>query len=248
MSETSRHRLRRGIRPGRRPLTCYHEAGHCFARWWSGHSFDCVLVLTTEQVVRNVRALNRRGVPVTEAEGFMDGYDLKSSLTLDMLDAMGGEPDLVSQFRRVALVSVEMDLIENYIGAAAEARYRKCSANAAMLTGGAEDLAQAGRTLDNWYPDPDARRIASIQAIQRAAALVRSEAGWRAIAALATTLLQRGEVQWTEAEPLLAAAYGHERPNPNAWIAAWPPSLAMIRDGQLPEQDMHRNDALIAKE
>lgn len=64
MSETSRHRLRRGIRSGRRPLTCYHEAGHCFARWWSGHSFDRVLVLTTEEVVRIVRTLIRRGVAV----------------------------------------------------------------------------------------------------------------------------------------------------------------------------------------
>ncbi len=235
MSEMSQRRLRRGIRPGRRPLTCYHEAGHCLARWWFGHSFDRVLVLTTEQVVHNIRPVSQRGMPVMDTEGFMDGYDLKSSLTPDMLDGMGDEPDLVSQLRHVALVSVEMDLIENYIGAAAEARYRKCSAIAIMRTGGAGDLAQAGRTLNTWYSDPDARRTANIQATQRAVALVRSEAGWRAIIALATTLLKHGEVQWNEAEPLLAAAYGHEQPNPNAWIAAWPPSLDMIRNGQLPK-------------
>lgn len=174
----SQRRPRAGIRPARRLLTCYHEAGHCLARWWFGHSFDRVLVLTTDEVARVAQALNHRGVLTADAEGFMDGYDLKSSLTLDMLDGMGGDPDLVSQFRRVTLVSAEMDLIENYIGAASEARYRKRSVTAAMLTGGAENLAQAGRTLNTWYPNPNARRTARIQATQRAAALVRSEAGW----------------------------------------------------------------------
>jgi hypothetical protein len=231
----SQRRPRAGIRPARRLLTCYHEAGHCLARWWFGHSFDRVLVLTTDEVARVAQALNHRGVLTAGAEGFMDGYDLKSSLTLDMLDGMGGDPDLVSQFRRVTLVSAEMDLIENYIGAASEARYRKRSVTAAMLTGGAENLAQAGRTLNTWYPNPNARRTARIQATQRAAALVRSEAGWRAITALATTLMKRGEVKWIEAEPLLAAAYGHKQPDPNAWLAAWPPSLGMIRNGQLPK-------------
>ena len=234
----SQPQLRRGIRPGRRLTTCYHEAGRCLARWWFGHSFDRVLVLTTDEVARVTQALDHRGVPTAGTEGFMDGYDLKSPLTPDVLDGMGDDPDLVSQFRRVALVSAEMDLIENYIGAAAEARYRKRSVNATMLTSGAEDLVQAGRTLNTWYPDPDARRTARIQATQRATALVRSEAGWRAITALATILLKRGEVEWAKAEPLLAAAYGHEQPDPNAWLATWPPSLGMIRNGQLPKQDI----------
>ena len=230
-------RLRRGIRPGRRPLTCHHEAGHCLARWWFGHFFDRVLVLTTEQVAQGVQHMNRRGVPVTDAEGFMHGYDLAPALTPAMLDGMGGEPEVVAQMQRHARVSVEMDLIESYIGAVAEARYRKCSVIAALLMGGDGDLAQARRTLDAWFPDPDARRTADMQATQRAAALVRSEPGWRAITTLAAGLMERGEMQWHEAEPLLAAAYGHARPNPNAWMAAWPPSLDMIRAGQLPAQE-----------
>ena len=208
-----------------------------------------MLVLTAEEVLHEVQPLNRRGVPVTDTEGFMDCYELVSSaLTPDMLNSVRGDPDLVAQLRRNTLVSVEMSLIENYTGGGAEARYRKCSAITAMLVGGAGDLAQAGRTLDTWYPTPDARWTASIQAVQRATALVRSESGWRAITALATALLERGEVQWSEAEPLLAAAYGHVQPNLNAWMVAWPPSLDMIRDGQLPEQAMRRDDVLIAKE
>lgn len=233
----SQRRLRAGIRPGRRPMTCYREAGHCLARWWFGHSFDRVLVLTTEEIARGVQPVNRRGVPVANVEGFMDGYDLVSPcMTPAMLDGMGGDPGLVAQIRHDTQVSVEMNLIESYIGVAAEARYRKCSFVWAMLSGGDSDLGQARQTFSVWYPEPDTRGAVDIQATQRAVALVRSKAGWRAITSLATALMERGELQWAEAEPLLAAAYGHERPNSNAWMAAWPPSLDMIRAGRFPEQ------------
>ena len=49
--------------------------------------------------------------------------------------------------------------------------------------------------------------------------------------------MERGKLEWEEAEPLIAAAYGHPRPNPNAWMEAWPPSLDMIRTGSFPRQE-----------
>lgn len=214
----SQRQLRHGIRTGRRPKTCYHKAGHCLARWWFGHTFDRVLVLTTEQVAQGIQPLNRRSVLLTDVEGFMDAYDLMPMLTPAMLDGMGGKPEDLARMQRNARVSVEMNLIECYVGAAAEARYCKCSVIAALWMGGNGDMAQVRRMLDTWYPDPDARRLADIQATQRAAALVRSEAGWQAVTALASALMERGELQWSEAEPLLAAAYGHTQPNPNAWM------------------------------
>lgn len=232
----SERQLRRGIRPGRRPLTCYHEAGHCLARWWFGHFFSRVLVLTMEDVARGVYQVTRSGVPMVNAEGFMDGYALPPAVTPGMLADMGGTPDDVAQHRRAAVIDVEMGLIENFIGGIAEARYRKCGTISVMLGGGAGDLDRARRTLDTWFSDPETGRMAAIQARQRAAALVRSEAGWRAITALATALMERGELQWCEAEPLLAVAYGHERPGQTTWISTWPPSLDMIRNGQFPKQ------------
>ena len=227
------------VRSGRRFMACYHEAGHCLARWWFGHSFDRVLVLTAEEVARKVQPLNRRGVPTPDIEGFMDCFDLVSyACTPDLLDNIKGEPDLVARFRRNTRVLVEMSLVENFIGAAAEARYRKCSFIGAMLAGGGEDLAQARQTLDTWFADPEAWNAAAAQAEQRAMALVRSESGWLAVIALANALMDRGELQWDEAEPLLSAAYGCDMPNANAWMASWPPSLDMIRDGQFPAQEI----------
>ncbi len=84
--------LRAGIRSGRRPLTCYHEAGHCLTRWYFGHYFDRALVLTIEDVARGVRPQNRRGVPVKGVEGFVDGYDLGPSLDRQTLEVVTGTP------------------------------------------------------------------------------------------------------------------------------------------------------------
>lgn len=224
--------------PGRRLLTCYHEAGHCLARWWFGHFFDRVLVLTAEEVARGVQHLNRRGVPITGAEGFMDCYSLVSPLPApDLLDNAEGEPGFAAQVSHNMRVSVEMSLIETYAGVAAEARYRKCSFLWAMLTGGEGDLAHTRQTLDAWFPTPEARNTAAFAAERRAMALVRSEAGWQAITALANALMERGELQWTEAEPLLSAGYGCARPALNAWMESWPPSFAMIRNGRFPAQE-----------
>ena len=201
----SQRRPHRCIRFGRRPLTCYHEAGHCLARWWFGHSFYRVLVLTMDEAARGVQSLNHRGMPIADVEGFIDCYDLVSpTYTPSLLDSMGGEPDLITEISRNTRVLAEMILIENFIGAAAEARYRKCGFDWALLTGGGGDLAQARQTLDTWFPDPKARNAAELQAEQHAMALLRSGAGWQAITALANALMDHGELRWIEAEPAVS--------------------------------------------
>lgn len=235
----SQRRSHLPVRSGRRLMTCYHEAGHCLARWWLGHYFDRVLVLTKDEVARGPQPLNRRGVPTPASEGVMTCYNLVSlDYTPDLLDTMEGDPDLVAQLRRDMTTLVEMSLIENFIGIAAEARYRKCSFIGAIVAGGSLDLAQARRTIGAWFLELETKKTAGMQAQQRAKALVRSGAGWQAITALANALMDRGELQWEEAEPLLSAAYGCDMPNANAWMASWPPSLDMIRDGQFPAQEI----------
>lgn len=240
----SQRRLRRGIRPGRRPLACYHEAGHCLTRWYFGHYFDRALVLTVEEVVRGVTPQNRNGVPIEGAEGYVDSYGLGPLLDQQMLDGMGGEPEAVAHLRRATRVAVELDLINCQAGIVAEARYRKCSVVVASLQGGEWDRTRARDLLDEWFLDPAKRREAALLSERRAAALVRSEPGWAAITALAEALLDRGEVTWEEADPLCAAAYGNKQPCRGAWLDAWPPSLGMIRAGQIPAAPQVGNDTV----
>ncbi len=90
--------MTRRFRPGRRPLACYHEAGHCLARWYFGRQFDRAVVLSPDEIQRGVGLTDRRGRPVTDAEGLMDGYDVLSPyMNPAILEATGGEPAAVAQ-------------------------------------------------------------------------------------------------------------------------------------------------------
>src|SRR3712207_1987004 len=76
---------------GRRRLTCYHEAGHCLARWYFGHLIFSATVLTVEDVRAGRWPLNSRGQPV-QCEGRVDAYDILSTvMTPEALDLMKPE-------------------------------------------------------------------------------------------------------------------------------------------------------------
>ncbi|MBV8613946.1 MAG: hypothetical protein JOY66_09280 [Acetobacteraceae bacterium] len=64
MAARPRYELRPGIRPSRRPLACHHEAGHALARWYFGHAFDRVVVLSTGQVAGGHRLREGRGAAI----------------------------------------------------------------------------------------------------------------------------------------------------------------------------------------
>jgi len=203
----SERRSRRGIRSSRRIATCYHEAGHCLARWYFGHSFDRVLVPATDEVQRGAQT------------------------------ASGGEeaaPETLARAHCGTVAGAEQELVHCYAGIMVEARYCGVHVGAAMLAAADDDMARAQAVLREWFPDDDAREAAALLAESRAVALARSKPGWAAITAMADALLERGELSWEEAEPLFATAYGHKQPHIGAWHDAWPPSLDMIRAGQTP--------------
>ena len=228
--------LRRGIPPGRRPLACYHEAGHCLIRWYFGHRFHGVTVLAIEEIRRNKRIIDRRGRPITDVEGLVEGYDIgpPPDLGPEAFEGMEGPPERLAQVRQSQRIGLEVMLVECHAGIVAEARYRKCGVDALVLTGGNADMASARDVLDRWFPEATAREHAAVLAKSRAQALVHSEAGWRAITAIAEALMERGELSWEDADALCAAAYGHKQPSLKAWKESWPPELAMIRAGRVP--------------
>jgi hypothetical protein len=222
-------------RNGRSPATCYHEAGHCLVRWYFGHPFDRVLVLTADEIRRGVQPVNRHGVAVSGVRGIVEGNDRVSRAPVPrMLDHMGWDSEHLAQLRHAKMIRAGQELIDCQAGMAAEARFRKCSITAAMLTGGASDRARAQGVLDTWFPDATAREQAAILAERSAITLIRSQPGWAAITAIASALLEHGELSWEQANPLCATAYGHEQPDADGWLNAWPPSLEMIRAGQVP--------------
>lgn len=219
---------------GRRPLTCHHEAGHALVRWYFGHQTDRAIVLTVEQVRAGVRLENRRGVPVVGCEGMVDAYSIcgypygPARVQID--------PEAAPEMLKGWGVGRDIALIECYAGFYAEAAYRRCSVIASILAGGGKDMEDARNILGGWDLDEDERNAVVLSAQDRAAALVRSKMGSAAIQAVAAALLDRGEIDGDEIAALCRPAYGGQECAFGAWSDHWPPTLAQIRSGHVPER------------
>lgn len=217
---------------GRRPLTCHHEAGHALVRWYFGHMTDRAVVLTVEEVRAGLQVENRRGVMVA-CEGLVDGYDIcgyphgPAGMILDPATA----PDLL---RRWA-VERDIGLILCYAGFYAEAAYRRTSVAGSMLDGGGGDMKGAAAILDAWDLSEAERTAVTWAAERRASALVRSRVGAAAIRDIVAVLLEHGEIDGDRIAELCRAAYGGRECAFGAWTDHWPPTLAQIRAGHIPD-------------
>ena len=70
----------------------------------------------------------------------------------------------------------------------------------------------------------------------RAKALIRSPMGAAAVQSIAEALHQRGELDGEEVAALCRDAYGGRECRFGAWTDHWPPTLAQIRAGHIPER------------
>lgn len=218
---------------GRRPLTCHHEAGHALARWYFGHRMDRAVVLSVEEVRAGAQMENRRGVPVIGCEGMVDAYSIcgypygPAYVTID--------PSTGPEFLRLWEVSRDIALIECYAGFYAESAYRRCSVVGSILAGGDGDMKSAAAILDGWDLSEKERDSVTLSTQDRAAALVRSRMGSAAIRSMAAALLIKGEIDGDEIASLCRAAYGDRECAFGAWSNHWPPTLAQIRSGHIPD-------------
>lgn len=218
---------------GRRPLTCHHEAGHALARWYFGHRMDRAVVLTVEEVRAGAQMENRRGIPVIGCEGMVDAYSIcgypygPAYVTID--------PSTGPEFLRLWEVSRDIALIECYAGFYAESAYRRCSVVGSILAGGDGDMKSAAAILDGWDFSEEERDLVTLSTQDRAAALVRSRRGSAAIRSMAAALQIKGEIDGDEIASLCRAAYDGRECAFGAWSSHWPPTLAQIRNGHIPD-------------
>lgn len=218
---------------GRRRLTCHHEAGHALVRWYFGHRTDRAVVLTVEEVRGGVQVENRKGGRVA-CEGVVEGYDIHGYPWGPMkFTDTSEDQDHVAHLRAV---SRDIELVNCAAGMAAEAAYRRVSVLACAIGGGGGDMKYARNIIDAWFPDEEGRREAMFLAERRAAALVRSRPGAAAIRAMSDALMGAGEIDGDEIASICREAYdGRECPF-GAWAEHWPPTLAQIRSGFIPER------------
>lgn len=221
---------------GRRRLTCHHEGGHALVRWYFGHTTDKAVVLTVEEVRAGKQVENRRGV-LGACEGAVDGYDIHS-WPFGPRELSGATPAEAEAFQRDLEMSRDIELINCAAGMAAEAHYRRNSVLACAIGGGDGDLQHTRDILDAWYPDRAERSTVALTAERRASALVRSPQGSAAIRAMADALMDRGEIKGDEIAFLCSQAYGGRACRFGGWAEHWPPTLAQLRAGFIPESEI----------
>lgn len=219
---------------GRRRLTCHHEAGHALTRWYFGHRSDRAVVLSVEEVRAGRTVENRRGVEVV-CEGLVDGWEIHEP-PFGPRD-YGGSPETLAAIQRGREISRDIDLVNCAAGMAAEAAYRRVSGFMVAIGGGDGDMKFARAIREAWFPDEADNREAAFLAERRAAALVRSAPGSAAIRAMAAALLDRGEIDGDEIGTLCRGAYGGRECRFGAWNDHWPPTLAQLRAGFIPEPE-----------
>lgn len=222
-------RVRRRHR-GRRRMTAFHEAGHCLARWYFGHTFLWAIVRPVEEALDHP-IKDRRG-RLVDCEGSVEAYSIWSPLTGHPAHLAATEdPVCRANFSEQVRISAEMALVEGFAGAIAESRYRRCSFLSALCEGGDGDIEQIQRILEAWSTDlPNAEEVAQT----RARALVRSSAGWTAITMMAEHLFTHGKLDGDAGAAMCEAASQCESGDIALWWAHWPPMLKAIRSGWRP--------------
>jgi hypothetical protein len=92
--------------------------------------------------------------------------------------------------------------------------------------------------MDAWLLDVEAGEGQELEVLVAAwtRALVRSPQGSSAIRVIADALVARGELSGAQIATLCREAYGGRECAFEAWATCWPPTLAQIRAGYIPER------------
>jgi hypothetical protein len=205
-------------------------------RWYFGHGIDRVVVLTVEEVRAGVTVENRKGIEV-QCEGVCEGYDILGYPFGPMV-VSGYDEKQQAEHNRLRAISRDIELINCLAGAYAEAAHRRGSVVGCLLAGGDGDLGHLRTILEAWGWSKDAPEYEATWQLAgaRASALVRSPMGSAAIRSIAGALFERGEVDGDEVRALCRTAYGGRECAFGAWLNQWPPTLAQIRIGFIPER------------
>lgn len=216
----------------RRRLTCHHEAAHSLVRWFFGYSTERAIVLTVEEVRARVPIIRLDDEPVF-CEGLVEGYDIIGPPFGPV--SVGGTRKEEDERNRIRSIARDIDLINCYAGFVAEAHYLHISTNVAMFNGGMPDIEHARMLADAWHLPSEEAKALHDASQRRAAALVRSPSGSAAIRAMADAIMDGGEIDGNEIAELCRPAYGGRQCEFGAWNRCWPPTLAQLRAGYIPE-------------
>lgn len=201
LSSKSMTRTRRDPMAAQLRYTAIHEAGHAVASWamqkelgrhWQ--QLRNIMVRTLDEV--NERLFDRHG-RMLEGLGNVETSDRFCMVTGPRLLERDTLPDggLESEADHGARVEhcrklMEADVIDTLAGPLAEARYRHRSHIALFLfEGGRDDWKAANACLESFHGPNSGARLDAL--LKRSARVINDKRHWRAIEALADSLVER---------------------------------------------------------
>ena len=186
--------------------TAYHEAGHAVRTWWLRRALGEVWI-----------SQERPG----------DGFCGSRSCSITLLRCGGP----------VTWATVQDDVTIWLAGPLAEARHRRLRLRGLLDPTGSADVARAWEALTLWnqtrYGRADVTDFAVSLLQQATQRFLGRPKAWRAVEALARTLLEDGALQGEDAERIIEAAYGRYG-FPRYWrqpaelstpVAGWPDAV-----------------------
>ncbi len=178
---------------GRRESTCCHEAGHAVVAWSLGISFDRVVVVTGEQF--------RAGTWPTLEGSSATGYEGVVKYDFDYIPRAGllaSHQDLSLARRRMVCgvfrASSERFLAVLVAGVIAEASYMGTDVASRIRDGGQNDWLFFQRIVRSWFSGTERQGRVTQLTFDRTCALLRMAPTWRAVAAVAGAVHERGEL------------------------------------------------------
>ncbi|MCJ2093982.1 MULTISPECIES: hypothetical protein [unclassified Methylobacterium] len=217
----------------RRRATCHHEAGHAFVRWFFGFRTDRAVVQTGEEIRAGKRLRGRDGGLFT-CHGMVSGEPIHEWPFRPW--PLAGSPEQQAAGLRWWTYRRDVELIHCYAGFHAEAHYQRVDPTAAMLGGGGADMERFSAIMEGWSLDKAARSELEAKVDAWTRGLVRSPLGSAAIQAVASALMARGRLSGAQIAILCRQTYGGRECAFEAWATCWPPTMAQIRAGYIPER------------
>lgn len=201
---------------------CFHEAGHCVARWYTGYSVVRAVVRPGRRVAGSFRGtLAPAHIP---AQGSVQGDEFE----LIPLPASAICRPEHRAWDWAIRAHARRRLVICYAGMVAQARACKQSYGALALNGSGNDMEQAQELLAAHFPGE--RDVARKEAWSNTKALVWSDKGWRAIMAIAGMLQERGSLTDKKVHEACSETFGFARPTLDCIL----PPPAYIRAGMPP--------------
>ncbi|WP_147840895.1 hypothetical protein [Methylobacterium sp. WL6] len=203
--------------------------------WYFGYSINQVVVLTADEFLDGVPIVTSRGFEV-RCEAHCDADDIHDAPYGPRIAPSWDEEDL-AEHNRLRAASRDVELINCLAGAYAEAAFRGVSVATCLKGGGKGDLSHFHTIAGAWGWGQRSTESARAKQLAgaRAEALIRSPMGAAAIKSIAESLLERGKVDEDEIGRLCRTAYGDKQCKPAVWPGHWPPTLAQIHAGHIPE-------------